>query len=53
MSSTYISEGLNPSGPFQSVPMNVKIYKGFISLDLKMNMNNGEAGSASIEGGWK
>lgn len=49
MSGTYITEGLNPLRPFQSVPMNVKM--GFISLDLNMNMNNVEAGSASIEAG--
>lgn len=51
MSGTYITEGLSPLGPFQSVPMNVK--PGFSSLDLNMNMNNVEAGSASIKGGWK
>lgn len=49
MSGTYITEGLNPLGPFQSVPMNVKM--GFIPFDLNMNMNNVEAGSASIEEG--
>lgn len=49
MSGTYITGGLSPLGPFQSVSMNVKM--GFISLALNMNMNNVETGSASTEEG--